>query len=45
MLPDDIARLAVTPDPALSPVILLGDQGPLAGHSARQQVEAFLARP
>jgi hypothetical protein len=44
-LPDDIARLAVAPNPALSPVILLGDEGPVAGHAVRQQVEAFLSQP
>jgi hypothetical protein len=43
-LPDDIARLAVEPSPALSPVILLGDEGPVAGSAARRQVEAFLAQ-
>jgi hypothetical protein len=44
-LPDDIARLVMAPDPALSPVILLGDDGPVRGQRARQQVEAFLAQP
>ena len=38
-LPDDIARLAVAPDPSLSLVILLGDEGPVAGHPARASVE------
>jgi hypothetical protein len=42
-LPDDIARLAVVPDPALSTVILLGDEGSVAGHAVRRQVEAYLA--
>lgn len=44
-LPDDIARLAVAQDPSLSLVILLGDEGPVAGHPARRQVEAFLGQP
>jgi hypothetical protein len=44
-LPDDIARLAVVPNPALSPVILLGDEGPVAGQAVRRQVEAFLSLP
>ena len=42
-LPDDIARLAVAPDPALSLVVLLGDEGLVAGHRARRQIETFLS--
>jgi hypothetical protein len=43
-LPDDIARLAVAPEPLLAPVVLIGDDGPVDGDEARASVATFLGR-
>jgi hypothetical protein len=43
-LPDDIARLALAPDPLLVPVVLIGDEGPAGGAEARACLGAFLGR-
>jgi hypothetical protein len=43
-LPDDIARLALFPEPPLAPVVLIGDDGPVGGAEARASVGAFLGR-
>jgi hypothetical protein len=42
-LPDDIARLALAPNPVLSLEVLLADQSPISGCLARRQYEEFLA--
>jgi hypothetical protein len=43
-LPDDIARLVLAPEPALAPVVLIDDNGPVDGAEARASVGAFLGR-